>query len=163
MNHELPTLFDDPPLELPVLPYSGSSGWSGSDASRERAERADSSGETRRRQAETLQALEAARSTGLTWFELAAILDVHHGAASAALSVLHRDGLICRLDERRERSSVYVAPGYVDGRPTSAHKRNRSNRLLTEILTEIAADLDAGRITAARARLHATLNEMDNG
>jgi hypothetical protein len=46
---------------------------------------------------------------------------MHHGQASGALSVLHKEGRIARLTERRNRCAVYVLPEYVQGRETSPH------------------------------------------
>jgi hypothetical protein len=60
---------------------------------------------------------------GVTWLELAAVLDVHHGSASGVLSVLHKGGRICRLTERRNRCKVYCLPEYVNGRETEPHGR----------------------------------------
>jgi hypothetical protein len=109
----------------PVLPYAGSSGWSGSDTSHERADRDDTTGVTGRRQRQTVALLHEVGETGLTWRELADILDVHHGAASGALSVLHKDGRIARLSHRRGGSKVYVLPEYVAGRVTERPGHNK--------------------------------------
>lgn len=109
----------------PILPYAGSSGWSGSDTSHERADRDDTGGVTGRRQRQTIGLLHQVGERGLTWKELANILDVHHGGASGALSVLHRDGRIARLADRRGGSKVYVLPEYVAGRVTERHGRNK--------------------------------------
>lgn len=162
MSDEMPTLFDPAPVDLPVLPYGGESPWSGSDASHDRAVREDAFELTTGRQLDTITKLIDAGHRGLTWYELGQILNLHHGSASGVLSVLHKAGVIRRLTERRGRSSVYVHPRFVNGRETSDHSPTRANRLLFQILTEIAADLDAGRLTTARARVHATLNQMEN-
>lgn len=155
-----PTLFDPIEPTTPVLPYGGTSGWSGSDTSRERAETADTNGTTAQRQAATLQALAASETLGLTWFELAHTLGLHHGAASGILSTLHRAGHIERLTEKREKCAVYVCPRYVNNRQTAPYTPNKAVRTLIEILTELAADLDAGRYHTAQARVHATLNNL---
>src|SRR5262245_1433996 len=109
----------------PVLPYDGSSGWSGSDTSHERADRDDTSGLTGRRQLQTMSLLNQVGERGLTWKELADILDVHHGGASGALSVLHKTGRIARLSDRRGGSKVYVRHEYVAGRATEPHGQNK--------------------------------------
>lgn len=109
----------------PELPYAGTSGWSGSETSRSRAERADTSGVTGKRQRETLRLLDLHGERGLTWQELAAVLGVHHGAASGVLSGLHTAGRIDRLTEVRNRCKVYVLPQHVAGRATEAYRRNR--------------------------------------
>lgn len=111
--------------DLPVLPYAGTSGWSGSEASRERVEREDGDGTTRKRHMQTLQRLGAWQERGMTWKELAEDMNWHHGQATAPLSVLHKEGRIARLTEKRDRCSVYVLPEHVAGRETAAHGRRK--------------------------------------
>lgn len=162
MTDERPTLFDAPiTLDLPVLPYGGSSGWSGSEASHDRAEHDDSTGVTSHRQATVLTALRTAGVDGLTWTELAYMNGWHHGTASGALSVLHKAGKIARLTVRRDGSSVYVANEFVADRPTAEHRPNVSARLLRLVLEELQADLSAGRVELARARVGATLSALN--
>jgi hypothetical protein len=109
---------------LPETPYAGTSGWSGSDTSRERAEDADADGTTSDRQYKVLRALDMNAQLGLTWRDVADVFGWHHGQASGALSVLHKEGRIARLaEERRNRCAVYVLPEYVNGRPVAAHGR----------------------------------------
>lgn len=108
-----------------ALPYNGTSGWSGTDTSEERARRNDSDGTTGKTQTATMIALEHAAYDGLTWRELAEILNAHHGTASGALSVLHKTGKIARLTERRDRCKVYVHLDNVWGRDTEQPKTNQ--------------------------------------
>lgn len=108
---------------LPVLPYAGTSGHSGSDTSRERAERADSDGTTTKRQSEALASLGARHGDGMTWKELGLARGWHHGTASGVLSVLHKEGHVARLTERRDRCLVYVLPQYTQGRETTEQGR----------------------------------------
>ena len=152
-----PTLFDDPDPYLPVLPYGGSSGWSGSDTSRARADIADRTGATESRQAITLGLLRRAGIDGLTWRDLSEQTGWHHGTASGALSVLHRDGQIARLSERRTKCQIYVTRDNVLGRPTADYQPNVSARVLQEVLTEIEQDLIADRRWEAIRRIRATL------
>lgn len=70
----------------------------------------------------TLALLKARAGDGVTVKELCADMGVHHGQGSAALSHLHKEGVIARLDERRSRASVYVLPEYVNGRALLAPK-----------------------------------------
>ncbi len=109
--------------EGPSLPYAGTSGWSGSSTSRQRAVQADQSGETSYRQSAALFALYQAGGEGLTWKELGDAMGWHHGTASGALSVLHKDGRIARLKESRNRCKVYVHGEFVAGRETEPHGR----------------------------------------
>lgn len=111
---------------LPDLPYGGTSGWSGSETSMERAMDADADGTTSARQARTLHLLLVEREHGLTWKELADLTGWHHGQASGVLSVLHKEGRVARLTERRARCQVYVLPQHVADRETAPHGRRRA-------------------------------------
>jgi len=130
---------------LPVLPYAGTSGYSGSDTSEARARRDDRSGKTKDRQHTVMTTLASAGRHGMTWKELATRHGWHHGQASGALSVLHKEKLICRLSERRERCKVYVTPGYVFDRQTEPHGgsiQSRSRKQQEEcMLSERQADV----------------------
>lgn len=128
--------------ELPLLPYAGTSGWSGSDASRTRAETEDRDGTTTRRQSQVLFLLAGEGVLGATWKEVADRLGWHHGQASGALSVLHKEGKVERLVARRNRCSVYVLPQFRHGRPASPHGRRASEaQQLRQILTDLIAEL----------------------
>lgn len=107
------------------LPYNGTSGWSGSDTSMERALNADSSGVTGDRQKKVLESLRNSGITGLTWVELQKILPLHHGTLSGSLSVLHKQGVISRLSEKRNGCKVYVLPEFVNNRMTEIHGRKK--------------------------------------
>lgn len=106
----------------PVLPYNGSSGHSGTDTSKERADTNDKTGKTKKLQNLTLRLMDERQEFGITWGELALLLNVHHGSASCVLSVLHKGGLLVRLNERRGRSKVYVLPKWVAGREIEQRK-----------------------------------------
>lgn len=120
--HDVP-LFDLDQTGRPLLPYAGTSGWSGSDTSKARAVTADRDGTTSARQKAVLELLSWQGSLGVTWREVADRLDLHHGSASGVLSVLHKEGVIARLAEARDRCKVYVLPSYVEGRATEPHGR----------------------------------------
>lgn len=154
---DIPSLFDEPDPILPVLPYGGTSGWSGSSTSYERAIRSDRTGFTRNRQDFTLGLLRRAGIDGLTWKELSEQTGWHHGTASGALSVLHKDGQIARLAERREKCQIYVLRENVLGRDTADYQPNVSARILREVLVEIEQDLLADRRWDAIRRIRATL------
>lgn len=110
-------------LSQPELPYAGTSGHSGTNTSRERARQSDSSGQTGRRQKQTLNFMFERFTLGVTWKELSDELNLHHGSASGVLSVLHLVGKIERLAETRNRCKVYVLPDFVQGRATEARKQ----------------------------------------
>lgn len=103
--------------EQPVLPYAGTMGWNGS-------------GATTLAQSLALNHVRAQGERGLTWFELAEIMNWHHGTASGQLSVLDKGGKISRLKERRGKSSVYVHNMFVNGRELAKPRK----RMLTLIL-----------------------------
>ncbi len=71
----------------------------------------------------TVLHLEQAGEVGVTWRELAAAQVWGHGSCSRVLSDLHRDGEVARLEEKRDRCSVYVLATYTRGRPTIQHGR----------------------------------------
>jgi hypothetical protein len=104
--------------------YTG--GWSGSDASRDRAVGEARSGRVQKRQQKVWNAVRLAGLDGMTWWEVGAALGMHHGAASGALSNLHKAGRLVRLKERRGGSSVYVLPHAVNGRDIAPHGRVRA-------------------------------------
>jgi predicted nucleic acid-binding Zn ribbon protein len=112
-------LFDD---GMPVLPYAGTSGFSGTDTSKERAVRQDKTGTTAHLQRRVIFWLENQRSHGVTWRELAEMLQLHHGTVSGALSVLHKTGYISRLKEKRNGCKIYVLPNFVNGRTVEYQK-----------------------------------------
>jgi DNA-binding MarR family transcriptional regulator len=109
-------------VELPLTPYAGTSGWSGSTTSQDRAIEEDLNGTTKGRQSLTLRVINASKTYGMTWKELADETGWHHGQASGVLSVLHKEGLIARLTERRGKCAVYVGLNSVNGRKTSEQK-----------------------------------------
>lgn len=111
-------------LEQPYLPYAGTSGWRGSTASRDRAVSNDKSGKTSAHQQKALNYLDSRRTWGATWKELSDYAGWHAGQSSGCLSVLHLEGVIVRLTERRNRCSVYVLPEFVQGREASERKVN---------------------------------------
>ena len=106
------------------LPYAGTSGWSGTDTSKERAKQSDSNGRTAALQSYIYKYLAFdAGANGATWKELSDKTGLHHGTISGSLSVLHKDGKIARLTERRGRCRVYVHPHYINGRETDSQGR----------------------------------------
>jgi hypothetical protein len=117
--------------DTPILPYAGTSGWSGSETSRERAITADRSGATTLRQKQTITHVKHQGERGLTWYELSEITNWHHGTSSGALSVLNKAGRLVRLHEKRNKSSIYVTPEFVNGRKVAERKKGKLTLTLT--------------------------------
>lgn len=133
---------------LPALPYARTSGWSGSETSRERAVREDSDGTTTSRQKMVLAFARERGEQGITYPDVCARFDWHHGQASGALSVLHKEGHLARLNESRDRCAVYVLPANVAGRTTSAYRRNSRGRDTVDIEKRLIAFVQHyGRMT----------------
>ena len=109
-------------LQLLLTPYAGTSGWRGSEASRNRVKEDDGNGATSLRQRVSLHRVSTQGARGLTWKELGEIENWHAGQSSGSLSVLHKEGFIYRLTEKRNRCSVYVTEEFINGRPTSERK-----------------------------------------
>lgn len=119
--------------QLPLTPYAGTSGWSGSSTSEDRALREDAGIETSRRQQTTLDYLLVKWNAGVTWKELADKFGWHHGQASGALSILHKEGKIARLTETRNRCKVYVLPDAIYFRQVEQHGSNKPRLDFTEV------------------------------
>lgn len=122
---------DDAPKVGFVTPYADSEGYTtghaGEGASRDRAQGEVKSGVASLRQRTTVMELSAFGQHGLTWKELAERNGWHHGQASGVLSVLHKEGRIACLAERRGGCSIYVMPQYVDERKTVEHRGTRAS------------------------------------
>ena len=129
--------------QLPLLPYAGTSGWKGSEASRDRAFIDDANGTTSLRQRVALKRVWDQEFRGLTWKELGEIENIHAGQSSGVLSVLHKEGLVVRLKERRNRCSIYVAPVYVKEREVSPRYITSSK---DEMCQEILALIVTGKL-----------------
>jgi len=114
-------------MNAQILPFNGTSGWAGSDASKQRQMMLDETGETGKRQRQVLDELRKAGTFGAIWRDIAFNLNIHHGQASAALSVLHREGIIARLDDKRSKCSIYVLPEFVNGRATSSAMKTQAS------------------------------------
>ncbi len=109
-------------LQLPLTPYAGTSGWRGSEASRDRVMQDDANGSTSLKQRISLHRVRTQGARGLTWKELGEIENWHAGQSSGVLSVLHKEGFIYRLKEKRNRCSIYVTEEYINNRATSERK-----------------------------------------
>lgn len=102
--------------------YAGTTGWSGTVTSEAQAR----SPKHAHVQRGVLIEVEKRMEIGLTVADLRRIYpDLHHGSLSSALTNLHRDGKLARLEDKRDRCHIYVLPGYVNGRVTQPAGRVR--------------------------------------
>lgn len=90
-----------------VLTYNGTTGSVNQPASQARAKREATSGEATDRAKDILRNL-AGKPSGMTWQELAQLMNLHHGQMSGALSNLHRSGQVFMLRDQRNRCHPYV-------------------------------------------------------
>lgn len=81
---------------------------------------------TAERREAAMAALDAAAYRGLTSAELRERPEFHHGTASGVLSLLHKDGIVERLQTKRRRYFIYVLPAYVNERPVSPRLARKS-------------------------------------
>jgi hypothetical protein len=103
-----------------------------------------------------LLALASLCEEGITWAEASELFDCHHGVSSGQLSVLHEDGRLARLVERRNGKHIYVLPAYVKDRPTQPYgiEKNRLTEAESAALSRIKIDLTRGiRSTPLDVRL----------
>jgi hypothetical protein len=115
--------------DLNIVEYgSKGEGWSGSDTSKERAEREEKTGVGGWRRKQVHALIEGRAAQGMTCHEVETELGIGHGAASAALTHLHRAGFLRRLSERRNGQEVYVHPDHVNGREQAAYRPNAAYR-----------------------------------
>jgi hypothetical protein len=157
-------------MNEPTLPYNGHSGAvTASDTSLERALAEDANGTTAARCNLILEHLKM-RTHGLTWAELGAMLNLHHGQVSGALSIMHKNGQIFALRAKRNRSHPYVHACYRDlYEPTHRFdepvktKARQEREALQELLEAVDALLDQTTWdTIRRLRVaRATVSDID--
>lgn len=95
-----PNLFDD------------TDGYVGRPASAERAIRERDDGTRNKRHKKIMKYLMLVGQKGATWRELSAVMNLHHGQISGALSNLHRQNEIFALRIQRDRCHPYVHSCY---------------------------------------------------
>jgi hypothetical protein len=150
-------------------PYAGGTGHSQVGPSQERQEHEDESGISLHRQALVIGYLESAGVLGITIKELCSKTGWHHGQSSQVLSVLDTTKNIIRLDERRERQSVYVLEAFQGGRAKARKRRSTSeglkeqlddkNRQIEALQVEVE-NLNSG-VSAIRRELARAEQEID--
>lgn len=93
--------------DLPLIAYGRTAGFVNQPASRDRATREAANGTASERAKLVLRYLRNAPQ-GMTWRELGAALNLHHGQISGVLSNLHKSGLVFMLRSQRNRCHPYV-------------------------------------------------------
>lgn len=89
---------------------------------------------SRRRTADTvLYSVAANLAEGATQSEVSAHLQIGHGAASGALTRLHRADEIVRLAEKRDGKYVYVLPEHAGNRPISSYTPQKGTGTVSTI------------------------------
>ena len=73
---------------------------------------------------QTLALVRDAGTAGMTWSDISRSLGIHHGKASEALSILHHNGQVARLKQRRGANTIYVTPNNIDGRDVIQRRYN---------------------------------------
>jgi len=99
---------------------------------------------------------------GCTWMDIADAMGTHHGTASGALSVMHKNKEIARLKTKRNGSSIYVLPQYIKGRATSPYRSSAAKRALFELMDLIEADLDRGDLDSCYRHIQETRDKFDD-
>jgi hypothetical protein len=97
--------------------YGDTGGYVARDTSINRAMEESSSGQLSARLNAIVGALRGAGTNGLTWREVAKLLNLHHGQASGALSNLHKTGQIVMLKTMRSKCHPYVLVSFRDYLP----------------------------------------------
>ena len=119
---------------LPVTPYAGTSGHQGTTSQAAEPHR-------RNWQPKVRAVVLSAGSHGQTMREVCGVLNGTHQSVSAALSVLHKEGVLARLAQQRDNCGVYVInePRFVQGRPTVEHRSTTRRKEVTreQIATEV--------------------------
>lgn len=137
-------------MSEPVRPYynpdgSPTSGWAGSATSMERANWMDASGQTLTNQQRALRMLYKRGEIGLTAREFGVLAHLTHQTYSSVMSVLHKEGFIVRLKERRNHNEVYVLPQFVNDRPVSPRRPTKAQRII-EAIEDLLYDYEVEEI-----------------
>jgi DNA-binding MarR family transcriptional regulator len=111
---------------------------------------------------QVLHILGSAGEYGCTWKELADEMGTHHGTASGALSSLHKVKEVARLSDKRNGSSIYVLPRYINGRKYVAYRSSAAKRALLDLIAQLEVDLDNGDIDACRRHMQETRDKFSD-
>jgi hypothetical protein len=135
-----------------ALTYAGTAGFVSQPASAQRAQNEARSGEATARARAVLAHLEA-HPTGLTWKELATLMNLHHGQISGALSNLHKSGHVFMLHTQRNRCHPYCHAKHRVNYPPAARidepaqtKAGKRKDDLEHLLILVQTGIKMGRI-----------------
>lgn len=143
--------------------YPNSSGHSGSETSQARAEREDSTGITGKRQRQVYAYVQGHLHGGATCAETERDLGLGHGAASGALTRLHRAGKLTRLMRERDGQQVYVHPVFVHPMESESPYRPNAGPQYTEreILDRAQQILNERGFTVAVSAIRSAMNQIE--
>lgn len=146
--------------------YAGTSGYVNQPASVARAITEAADGVSSDRARLILQTLEH-QSNGMTWKQLGAMLNLHHGQVSGALSNLHKAGHVFMLRKQRNRCHPYVHSSFKHFYPSEQRidqpVKTKSNQRLSdleELLDTLTTMVGLGRITDLELISH--INELNH-
>jgi hypothetical protein len=149
-----------------ALPYAGTAGFVSQPASAQRAQSEARSGEATARARAVLAHLEA-HPEGLTWKELATLMNLHHGQISGALSNLHKSGHVFMLHAQRNRCHPYCHAKHRVNYPPAARidepaqtKAGKRKDDLEQLLILVQTAVKFGRLQDSEIIKH--INEMKN-
>ena len=149
-----------------ALPYAGTAGFVSQPASAQRAQSEARSGEATARARAVLAHLEA-HPTGLTWKELATLMNLHHGQVSGALSTLHKSGHVFMLQTQRNRCHPYCHAKHRVNYPPAARidepaqtKAGKRKDDLEQLLILVQTAVKFGRLQDSEIVKH--INRMKN-
>ena len=149
-----------------ALPYAGTAGFVSQPASAQRAQSEARSGEATARARAVLAHLEA-HPEGLTWKELATLMNLHHGQVSGALSNLHKSGHVFMLHAQRNRCHPYCHAKHRVNYPPAARidepaqtKAGKRKDDLEQLLILVQTAVKFGRLQDSEIIKH--INEMKN-
>lgn len=106
------------------------------------------------RQAEVYRHMRSMGSNGITVKELRNATGWHHGQASGALSLMHKQGKIARLTEKVDHCKVYVLHEDVQGRDTEPYGRKPADEVEAGDLVAEAYETAAERLRTRMSKAH---------
>ena len=142
--------------------YGDTGGFVQRPASVARAMSEIASGKLSERQTKIIELLDGAGASGLTWNDCGALLGLHHGQISGALSNLHGCGMVFALKQIRNRCHPYVHIKYLSEwdaearydepvRTRNSKERNLQAQLLEAVREAISDEWSETKINIVTA------------